>query len=126
MPHSDANVLVGSVPELYARVRPTYPDDLFADLVTITGLNDRSSVLEVGAGTGQATASLAAIAGRVTAIEPGPALVDLVRTHVAGLRNVEIERSTLEDWDDRGRRYDAVVAASSWHWVDPDLAWRLA
>lgn len=42
------------VPELYDRVRPTYPDELFADLVAVTGLDEQSSVLEVGCGTGQA------------------------------------------------------------------------
>ena len=35
--------------ELYDRVRPGYPDELFADLVAITGMGERSSVLEVAA-----------------------------------------------------------------------------
>jgi SAM-dependent methyltransferase len=58
------------VPELYDRVRPAYPDELFADLVAITGMDRRSSVLEVSCGTGQATRSLAALGYSVTAIEP--------------------------------------------------------
>jgi ubiquinone/menaquinone biosynthesis C-methylase UbiE len=41
------------VPELYDRVRPGYPDALFADLATITGMGVGSPVLEVGCGTGQ-------------------------------------------------------------------------
>jgi tRNA G46 methylase TrmB len=45
------------VPELYDRVRPAYPDGLFADLVAITGMDRQSSVLEVGCGTGQAIRS---------------------------------------------------------------------
>ena len=49
------------VPELYDCVRPTYPDELFADLAAITGMDGHSSVLEVGCGTGQATRSLAAL-----------------------------------------------------------------
>ena len=52
------------VPELYDRVRPAYPDELFADLVAVTGIDDRSAVLEVGCGTGQATRSLAALGSR--------------------------------------------------------------
>ena len=47
--------LFDEVPELYDRVRPTYPPELFADLVAITGIHEGSSVLEVGCGTGQAT-----------------------------------------------------------------------
>jgi SAM-dependent methyltransferase len=47
------------VPELYDRTRPAYSDALFAGLTGITGLGQRSRVLEVGCGTGQATRSLA-------------------------------------------------------------------
>jgi hypothetical protein len=44
----DLGRLFNEVPELYDRVRPAYPDELFADLVAITGTDERSSVLEVG------------------------------------------------------------------------------
>jgi hypothetical protein len=30
------------VPEIYHRVRPAYPDELFAYLITITGIDERS------------------------------------------------------------------------------------
>src|ERR1051326_2358664 len=108
------------VPELYDRVRPGYPDELFADLVDVSGLNTSSSVLEVGCGTGQATRSLAALGFALTAVEPGPELAALARRRVPG---VTVETSTFEDWDDRGRRFDAIVAASSWHWVDASIGW---
>lgn len=111
------------VPELYDRVRPTYPPALFADLVAITGMHERSAVLEVGCGTGQATSSLAAIAGAVTAVEPGVGMAALARERLVSFPNVEIETSSFEAWDDRGRRFDVLVAASSWHWVDPLVGW---
>jgi SAM-dependent methyltransferase len=111
------------VPELYDRVRPGYPDELFADLATITGLAERSSVLEVGAGTGQATRSLAALGGAVTALEPGVEMATLARERLAAFANAAVETSTFERWDDRGRRFDVLVAASSWHWVDPAIGW---
>ena len=114
------------VPELYDRVRPAYPDELFADLVAITGLNAESSVLEVGCGTGQATRSLAALAHSVTAVEPGAGMAALARHRLAAAANVEVENSRFEDWDDGGRRFDVLVAASSWHWVDPSVGWRRA
>jgi SAM-dependent methyltransferase len=114
------------VPELYDRVRPGYPDELFADLVTITGMDERSSVLEVGCGTGQATRSLAALRCSVTAIEPGTGMAALARQRLATFCNVNVETSTFEEWDDRGRRFDALVAASAWHWVDPSIGWQRA
>lgn len=114
------------VPELYDRVRPGYPDELFADLVAVTGTDDRSSVLEVGCGTGQATRSLAALGCSVTAIEPGADMAALARRRIASFGNVEVETSTFEEWDNRGRRFDVLVAASSWHWVDPSIGWQRA
>jgi SAM-dependent methyltransferase len=114
------------VPDLYDRVRPSYPDALFADLVSITGIEQRSAVLEVGCGTGQATGALARLAGSVIAVERGPAMAALARQRLAGSPNVEVETDSFEEWDDRGRRFDVLVAAASWHWVHPAVGWRRA
>jgi SAM-dependent methyltransferase len=122
----DLGRVFNEVPELYDRVRPRYPDELFADLATITGMDETSSVLEVGCGTGQATRSLAALGCSVTAVEPGAGMAALARQRIATFRNVEVEKSTFEEWDDRGRRFDVLVAASAWHWVDPSVGWRRA
>lgn len=118
--------MFNEVPELYDRVRPTYPDDLFADLATITGMDEKAAVLEVGCGTGQATRSLAALGCSVTAVEPGSGMAALARRRIATFRNVDVEASTFEEWDDRGRRFDVLVAASAWHWVDPSVGWQRA
>jgi SAM-dependent methyltransferase len=122
----DLGRVFNEVPEIYDRVRPGYPGELFADLATVTGLDERSSVLEVGCGTGQATRPLAALGCAVTAVEPGEDMAALARRRVAAFRNVTVERSTFERWDDRGARFDALVAASAWHWVDPSIGWRRA
>ncbi|MFE7245657.1 hypothetical protein [Streptomyces sp. NPDC057580] len=45
----------------------------------------------------------------------------LARHRIASFRNVEVETSTFEEWDNRGRRFDVLVAASSWHCVDPSI-----
>jgi SAM-dependent methyltransferase len=114
------------VPELYDRVRPGYPDELFADLVAMTGLHNRSSVLEVGCGTGQATRSLAALGFPLTSLEPGAQMAELARQRLTTFDNLTIETSTFEEWDDRGARFDVLVAASSWHWIDPSVGWQRA
>jgi SAM-dependent methyltransferase len=89
-------------------------------------LDERSQVLEVGCGTGKATRSLAALGCSVTAVEPGAAMAALAQRRLAGLGDVDIEISTFEDWDDRGRRFDVLASASAWHWVDPSIGWRRA
>ena len=124
-PH-DLGRVFNEVPELYDRVRPGYPDELFADLVAVTGTDDRSSVLEVGCGTGQATRSLGALGFPMTALEPGAEMAELARQRLADLGNVTIEVSAFEEWDGRGARFDVIAAASSWHWVDPAVGWQRA
>ena len=66
------------------------------------------------------------IGASIVALEPGAALAQLAAQRLAGFGAVEVVRSRFEDWDARGRRFDAVIAANSWHWVDPGLRWRKA
>ncbi|WP_433272849.1 class I SAM-dependent methyltransferase [Pseudonocardia xinjiangensis] len=122
----DLGRVFDEVPELYDRVRPGYPDELFSDLAAITGADEKASVLEVGCGTGQATRSLAALGCSVTAVEPGAGMAALARRRTAPFPNVDVEQSTFEEWADRGRRFDVLVAASAWHWVDPAVGWQRA
>src|SRR5215510_12826605 len=104
----DLGRVFDEVPELYDRVRPGYPDELFADLATITGMDDGASVLEVGCGAGQATPSLAALGCPVTAVEPGAGMAALARRRLAAFDHITVETSTFEEWDDRGRRFDVL------------------
>jgi SAM-dependent methyltransferase len=122
----DLGRVFDEVPDLYERVRPSYPETMITDLVTIADLNARSEVLEVGSGTGKATRLLAGRVGSILAIEPGAGLTAVARGRLADAADVQFETTTFERWDDRGRRFDAVVSASAWHWVDPDVGWRRA
>ena len=62
----------------------------------------------------------------MTAIEPGAGMAALARQRLAAFPSVEVENSTFEEWDDGGRCFDVLVAASAWHWVDPSIGWRRA
>jgi SAM-dependent methyltransferase len=55
----------------------------------------------------------------VTALEPGPSLAALARRNLAGFAHARVVESKFEDWDPAGARYDAVVAATSFHWIEP-------
>ncbi|WP_250034815.1 class I SAM-dependent methyltransferase [Paractinoplanes maris] len=111
------------VPELYERVRPGYPDELFDDLAELAGLRPGSAVLEIGSGTGQATRSLVGRGYAVTALEPGEQMAAIARRKLAGSGGFHLETTTFEQWDARGAQFHALVAASSWHWVDPGAGW---
>ena len=99
----------------YDRFRPGYPPATFDALPT----DDDVTIIEVGCGTGQATADLARRAGRVIAIEPGPTLATLAREHTADYLHVEIHQDLFEQAPLDEATADGVFAGMSWHWVDP-------
>jgi SAM-dependent methyltransferase len=112
------------VPAIYDRVRPSYPPQLFADLFARFDTSP-VHVLEIGPGTGQATRSLLDRGARVTAVEPGANLAAFLRRNFAGDDRLTVINSTFEDAViDAG--YDLVFAATSFHWVDPDVRFQKA
>jgi SAM-dependent methyltransferase len=103
----------GSAAERYDRYRPRYPQALVAALVADPAVR----VLDVGAGTGIASAQLMAAGAEVLAVEPDPRMAA-----VAASKGVHVEQATFEDWQPAGRTFDLVVFAQSFHWMQPERA----
>ena len=108
-------------PELYDRVRPGYPEELFDDLSELARLGPGSRVLELGCGTGQATVPLARRGYQVVAIELGAALADMARRNVSAFPAVRVVNAAFESWPLPAEPFDAVVAATAFHWIDPTV-----
>jgi SAM-dependent methyltransferase len=109
------------VPELYDRARPGYPAALFDDLVDLAGLRAGGRVLEIGCGPGKATVPLAERGLAVTCVELGPQLAALARRKLAAFPKVEVINASFETWEPAEAGFDAVVAFTSLHWIDPEL-----
>lgn len=101
----------------YDRTRPGYPDEFIDALVVRPDLR----VLDVGCGTGIASRLFAERGCQVLGVEPDERMAEVARS-----RGVEVEVASFEDWDASGRRFDAVVSAQAWHWLDPTVGARLA
>jgi SAM-dependent methyltransferase len=71
-------------------------------------------VLDVGCGTGIAARQLQAAGCTVLGVEPDARMADFARR-----TGIEVEVATFEAWDSAGRTFDAVIAGTAWHWVDP-------
>lgn len=119
--HRDRELLrrtFGSVAEQYDRARPTYPGVVFDDLATLAALAPGSRVLEIGPGTGKATAELVRRGYRVTGVELSPELAKLARKNVPA---AEIEVGNFEEWEPAQADFDAVTAFAAFHWIAPEL-----
>jgi SAM-dependent methyltransferase len=108
------------VPELYDAARPLYPAQVFDDLVDLAKLTAGSRILELGPGTGQATFQLAKRGFRVVGVELGEGLAALAQRKLADFPDVEIVTATFEAWEPSSGGFDAVVAFTAFHWIDPD------
>jgi SAM-dependent methyltransferase len=97
----------------YDAYRPRYPDRLIDDVLA----PNAHRVLEGGAGTGIASMQLIERGADLLAVEPDPRMAA-----VAQAKGVPVDLSTFEDWDPADRRFDLVVFAASFHWVDPAVA----
>ena len=95
----------------YDRARPTYPSELIDDVVA----GAVTDVVDVGCGTGRVARLLADRGCRVTGVEPDERMAAVARDN-----GVDVETATFEEWDDRGRRFEALTSGQAWHWVDPE------
>jgi SAM-dependent methyltransferase len=97
--------------ERYDRTRPAYPDALVDRIVATSPGPD---VLDVGCGTGIEARQFQAAGCNVLGVEPDARMAAFARRS-----GIEVEVAAFEVWDDAGRDFDAVIAGTAWHWVDP-------
>jgi SAM-dependent methyltransferase len=114
----------GRVAASYTDARPGYPEQLLADLVRNCGLRPDTEVLEIGPGTGQLTIPLAELGCRLLAVELSDELANIARDRLAHRANVNIVVADFDSWPIPARAFDAVVAATSFHWLDPERRMR--
>ncbi len=104
--------------KIYAKFRPTYPNQLFDYLYTNTGFTSQSVIADIGAGTGIFSKKLLEKNSTVIAIEPN---LDMSKTATQILSsfpnfsviNAPAERTTLKD-----NSVDFITVAQAFHWFD--------
>ena len=110
--------------QAYNSVRPGYPEELFEDILGYSQIPPEGRILEIGCGTGQATLPLALRGYKVTAIEPGLNLIEVAKVRCRGL-DVDFITTYFENWE-ANRKFDLIIAATSWHWIKLGIGFRKA
>lgn len=119
-PGADADDVRGSARALRP-CRPTYPAQVFDDLTALAELPPAGRIAEIGCGTGQATIPLAKRGYRITCVELGEELAAVARRKLSIFPGVEVITAAFETWDPPQAEFDAVVAFTAFHWIDPKL-----
>ncbi len=117
----EQRLVFGEVADLYHRVRPGYPPSAFEAISEFSGLREGAEVLEVGAGTGRATAPLLARGWRVLALEPSFEMAAVARRELGAVAGFELVETGFEAWEPGERRFDLVCSAQAWHWIDQEV-----
>ena len=104
----------------YDRIRPEYPDKLFADVINFMG-PDKKKALEIGAGTGKATAPFLKAGYDVTAVEIGENMAEFLREKFKECTNFNVIVSAFESAVLDESSYDLIYAGSAFHWVNAEI-----
>jgi ubiquinone/menaquinone biosynthesis C-methylase UbiE len=112
--------LFDGVAGLYDASRPGYPASVVEFVAATAGIGPGDAVLEIGCGTGQLTERLAELGVRLTAIDIGPALLDVARRRLAGA-GVLFQVTSFEDLEADDASVDLVICSAAFHWIDPEV-----
>ncbi|MBI2051597.1 class I SAM-dependent methyltransferase [Candidatus Roizmanbacteria bacterium] len=112
------------VARLYDEVRPGYSSQLYKDLLAYTNLTKKAKLLEIGCGTGQATLPLAKEGFDILCLEKGSALANVAKEKLHPYKNVRIIATSFEEYELQKNYFDLVFAATSFHWIDPDIKYK--
>jgi SAM-dependent methyltransferase len=109
--------------EAYQQVRPRYPQSIVDRVVEIAQLSSNSTLLEVGCGPAIATPAFAVLGCRMVCVEPNPDFYHLAQQTCASYPDVELQNCSFEEWELVPQQFDAVLAASSFHWISPEIGY---
>ena len=105
----------------YDIARWEYPPELYTDIFNYSGTNAENNALEIGAGTGKATAPFLLAGYAVTAIEFGANMAEFIKEKYKEYSNFSINVSAFEEVELCDNSYDLIYAASAFHWVNAEI-----
>lgn len=110
----------------YHSTRPRYPAQLVTGAVKAAQLSQSSRLLEVGCGPGTATVSFAELGCQMVCLEPNPDFYKMATANCSSYPSVDVINKSFEEWDVEPESFDAVLAASSMHWIPAEIGYAKA
>lgn len=119
----DKKLTFNEFPELYEKLRPTYPEELIEDIIKYSALTFDSEILEIGPGTGQITFPFAKKGYPITGVEIGEKLFTYLQNKFMNYFNTTIINSSFEEWESKEKKFDLIISAQAFHWIDPKIGY---
>lgn len=109
--------------EYYDTFRPSYPKDIIDQIISTTNINEHSKLLEIGAGSGKATALFAPYNFNIHCIEPGENLARNGRIKFSKSDNIKFEVGRFEDINLPLKYYHTIFSAQAFHWIPQPIGY---
>ncbi len=113
-----------TVAELYEKIRPGYPDELYNAIFAYAPIDGASHAVEVGIGGGQATLPVLKTGCNVTAVEYGEQLAQLCKEKFRDFSNFSVVVGKFEDVSLRADSFNLIYSASAFHWVPEEIGYK--
>lgn len=104
----------------YDYARPGYKKEIYTQICQFANLDKEAQVLEVGAGTGQAT-DFFIDEYHLDLLEVSDAQVNYLKKKYAGRRGF-VHKEYFEEYETE-RKYDLIYSATAFHWVNPEVGY---
>ncbi|MGB8214269.1 MAG: class I SAM-dependent methyltransferase [Anaerolineales bacterium] len=114
------------VADLYEAYWPEYPQKLVESVITLNGVQEGGTILEIGSGTGKATRLFAPRGYTIHCIEPGESMAAVAARTLQAYPHVTIETSRFEEWQEHPESFDLVISAQAFHWVPREIGYAKA
>ncbi len=115
------NTFAGVVQD-YEYSRPGYPIKLKRDICSFANLEEDAQLLEVGAGTGQATNLFLDVAASLELIEVSDEQVEFLKQKYSGQPQVAVHKAYFEEYVSE-KKYDLIYSATAFHWIKSDVGY---
>lgn len=102
--------------------RPGYTQEIYDKIQEYAGLNAKSQLLEVGAGTGQATELFLSNDCHIDLLEISDEHVNYLKEKYAQ-ENVKVHKAYFEEYH-TDKKYDLIYSATAFHWVTPEIGYQ--
>ena len=105
--------------KIYHESRPSYPDEVIDWIIQRTEVKKDNRLLEIGAGTGQATFKFAERGYKIHCVEMGRNLAKILQEKGADY-DLKVDVSAFEKWQpETPFKTSFIFSAAAFHWIDP-------
>lgn len=118
---NDKRLSFGENVENYDQWRPGYSRELYDDIYSYSHITDQFRIIEIGCGTGQATAKFLSDGYFVQAIEISETMCAYVAQKFSDYPNFKVSQGAFEEYALKENSADLIYSATAFHWINQEV-----